>query len=370
MVLWSPFAIVALAFSPPAEPVCAAALSDSDFSRAMNGEERRLVIERLSHMVEQLYVDPAKGRFLKESLHRNLAAGRYDRSNDASVFASSVTEDMRSVVPDKHLKLRLQRIEPSAPSAGQDTPDAKAGRLERFRRGAAYDGYGIREVKVLPGNIGYLSLGEFWTPKVASSAFDGAMAVLKDSDALIIDLRGSYGGSEEAVTYLAGYLLSDPTTLFTSVDHLSRETRTERSMPRIAEARLRPDIKVYILTSKRKTFSAAEMMALALQRKRGAIIVGEQTRGGANGGDFRPLTCRFDAFIPYFSSTVDGINWEGVGIAPDIATSEADALDTAYRKALEVLIEKPLPDNADGLTREIKDERGELLETVPASPQG
>lgn len=343
-----------------AEPPCARALTDSDLAQPVTEQERRAVVEALARMSERLYVDPANGMRLAAALRSKQAAGALRHLTDAGTFAATLTAELQSTVPDKHLKVRHRRIEPS-PAATTATAGEKVARMDRFRRSAAYDGHGIKEVSILPGNVGYLNLGEFWSPDVSRTALEAAMAVLKEGDALIIDLRGSYGGHEDVLALIMGYLLPVPVPLFTSVDRVEGKSRVGMSEARNAQQRLDSRVPVYVLTSKRRTFSAAEALALALKRKRGATLVGEKTRGGANGGDFRPLSCRFDAFIPYFGSTVDGISWEGVGIAPDVAVVETRALDEAYRLALAKLVEAPLPEDADGLAREIRDERIEML---------
>lgn len=361
-----PLLMLVAAQSGLAGPVCTA-MTDADFARPVTGQERRSVVEALARMTEGLYVEPAKGRRLAEALKKKLTAGGFGQSTGPAEFADALTAELQIVVPDKHLKVRHHRVEPSPTEAGADTPKAAAARRERFRRSAAYDGHGIREVKILPGNVGYLALGEFWTPEVSRVAVEAAMTVLRDSDALIIDLRGSYGGHEDVIPLIMGYLLPAPMALFTSVDRLEGKTRVGSSEARPQAQRLGSTIPIYVLTSRRRTFSAAEAMALALKRLRGATIVGEQTRGGANGGDFRPLNCRFDAFVPYFGSTVDGVTWEGVGIAPDVAIAETQAFDKAYRLALARLIEVPLPSGTDSLSRDIQEERRELLGNAKAA---
>lgn len=365
-------ALLMLAAAPPAvaEPGCPAAISEADWARPLTEPERRALVEALARMSEQLYVKPAEARRLAAALRSKLAADGFRHLSNPQELAEALTAELRSTVPDKHLKVRHQRIEPSPAAAIADTPEASAARRARFQRSAAYDGHGISEVKILPGNVGYLGLGEFWSPDVSRAALEAAMTVLRDSDALIIDLRGSHGGHEDVIPLLMGFLLPTPQQLFNSVDRAEGKSRVGTSEARPPEDRLGSQVPVYVLTSKRRTFSAAEALALALKRKRGATIVGEQTRGGANGGDFRPLSCRFDAFIPYFGSTVDGISWEGVGIPPDVAAIEAKALETAYRLALAKLVEAPLPAGADALAREIREERIELLEEATTRPPG
>jgi retinol-binding protein 3 len=50
----------------------------------------------------------------------------------------------------------------------------------------------------------------------------------------------------------------------------------------------------------------------------------------------------FYLFVPFAGSRnpVTRTNWEGVDVRPDVEVAEAEALETAYRLALEALIKK------------------------------
>jgi C-terminal processing protease CtpA/Prc len=94
------------------------------------------------------------------------------------------------------------------------------------------------------------------------------------------------------------------------------------------------DAKVYLLTSK-KTFSAAEHLALSLKRTHRAPLVGEATGGGAHFGGMAPMGKGYAAFIPV-GRTFDpdtGESWEGTGVAPDVAVAADKALDEALKLA-------------------------------------
>jgi C-terminal processing protease CtpA/Prc len=92
---------------------------------------------------------------------------------------------------------------------------------------------------------------------------------------------------------------------------------------------------LYVLTAAR-TFSAGEGAAYLLQERRRAEIVGEQTAGAANPGRPYPVNNRFEVTVPNgrVRSAVNGSNWEGRGVMPDIAVPESDALRTAHLRAL------------------------------------
>jgi C-terminal processing protease CtpA/Prc len=92
---------------------------------------------------------------------------------------------------------------------------------------------------------------------------------------------------------------------------------------------------VYILTSKH-TFSAAEDFSYALKNLKRATVVGETTGGGAHPGDMVRLNAHFAMFVPNGRSisTVTNIDWEGVGVTPELSVRAEDALKVAQVAAL------------------------------------
>jgi C-terminal processing protease CtpA/Prc len=115
------------------------------------------------------------------------------------------------------------------------------------------------------------------------------------------------------------------------------------------------------------------MLTIAMKRKRNAVIVGETTKGGAYGGEFMPISCRFDAFIPYYYSTIGDTQetWEAVGVRPDVPTPAEDAVRVAQKLALEQLIKNSDAATEDSFEQEVRQERlqfiSELDKRVPVS---
>lgn len=74
-----------------------------------------------------------------------------------------------------------------------------------------------------------------------------------------------------------------------------------------------------------------------------------QYLGGAHPGSPYRISAHFEVFIPNGRAInpITGGNWEGVGVQPDIPVPEEDALDTAYKLALEGVIEN-IPRDATG----------------------
>lgn len=96
---------------------------------------------------------------------------------------------------------------------------------------------------------------------------------------------------------------------------------------------------VFVLTSA-DTFSAAEEFSYNLKNLKRATLVGETTGGGANPGDLYRLTAHFGIFVPNGRaiSPITHTNWEGTGVAPDVAAPAAQALEVAHGLALDRLI--------------------------------
>ena len=97
--------------------------------------------------------------------------------------------------------------------------------------------------------------------------------------------------------------------------------------------------KVYLLTGG-DTFSGCEDFAYALKYSRRATLVGETTGGGAHAGSPQRIGAHFLMFVPSGRpiNPVTQTNWEGVGVTPDIVTSEKNALDTAQIAVLKDMI--------------------------------
>jgi C-terminal processing protease CtpA/Prc len=84
------------------------------------------------------------------------------------------------------------------------------------------------EVKILPGNIGYLRLDSFSYDTGAQDAAVGAMSFLSNADAIIVDLRRNGGGSPEMVQFLCSYFLGNPRQHLNSFSYKDPERLTSR----------------------------------------------------------------------------------------------------------------------------------------------
>lgn len=274
------------------------------------------------------YVDPAVGARVKAVVKAN--RDRYLAIDDRAAFAAAVSADSVATSHDIHLKLSVE------------TSDARAARLtdeQRTQEDHALAN-GLMTLRRLPGNIGYLKLSYFVDGAEGTRMVDMAMAMLKDTDALIIDLRENRGGGGTSDAELRGHLSRTPIPMAVihwrqpdgSVEIMARQPGAPEGGPLFA------DKPVFLLTSAR-TYSAAEGVAYDLKVVGRAVLVG-QTTGGAGNPSNRPgqLGHGIRVFVPTgrVVHPVTGGGWEGVGVSPDVVTPPSEALTEAYRRALAV----------------------------------
>jgi C-terminal processing protease CtpA/Prc len=276
-------------------------------------------------------------------LRAHLASGAYDRLTDPPAFASAVTADLQSVAKDGHLRLALQSSFARRAPAPADAP------LSTRASGPP----GLEEARMI-GDVAYLRFNEFPEEPGTAQAARRFLISHADAKAVIIDSRPNRGGGLGVMDAILPLLYAKKTHLLrmdtrasadaegplkgwptlvrqssppsvVSRDHLVTPDRTETRLQRTP---------VYYLTSGR-TASAAEHLALAFKRTHRAILIGETTRGADHFGGLVPIGERFAAFVPvgrtYNPQT--GWDWEGRGVAPDIAAPADDALAVALKQA-------------------------------------
>jgi hypothetical protein len=137
------------------------------------------------------------------------------------------------------------------------------------------------------------------------------------------------------IALLSSYLFDQEALLLDSIywsdEHLTQQYWT---LPYVPGKRY-GDKPVYVLTST-VTFSGGEMFAYDLQAHKRATIIGDKTDGGAHAGASYRLNAHLEVFIPIGRpvNPVNGTNWEGAGVTPDISVPQEQAFTAAYHMAL------------------------------------
>ncbi len=158
-----------------------------------------------------------------------------------------------------------------------------------------------------------------WFP-IAVSAIAQAVDELRDSDAIVLDLRGNPGGVGGLVMGIGGHFLEDPLSLGTM---RTRDTslRFVANPQRVAPdgRRVEPYAGLLVILVDPLTASTSEIFAGGLQALGRATVVGENTAGQA----LPALVVRLpngDRLIHAIAdfTAPDGSRLEGTGVVPDV----------------------------------------------------
>ena len=321
----------------------------------LNAGMNRQIVEGVIKAIDRYYVSREVAGKVGESLRRRLQAGEYDRITSAFDLVDALDAHMQEASRDRHLALGYSHRPEPLDEANPFPPETPQER-EEARQAAVAANFGFEKVERLPGNVGYLDMRSFVRPEISGEVTAAVMTFLANTDAMILDLRSSQGGSPDMVVFLASYFFGgdEPFHLggmYSRVESLTQQLWTFPYVP----GRRYLDKDLYILVSKR-TFSAPEGLAALLQHHKRAIVVGERTAGGTHPGRFVRVHPNFAVFVPmgwpvyptgtpsspigrpvYPDSKADET---GTGITPDLEVPADQALKAAHLDALKRKVEK------------------------------
>jgi hypothetical protein len=308
----------------------------------VNDRKSADAVRRAADEVRARYIFADKGDAAAAAIERALEAGAYDDLDDDRL-AARLTEDLRAVCPDRHLKL-VHHLDERSPYEGDgwDDPEVVAG----YWAEARIANHGVARVERLDGNVGYLDLRGIDEAEETAATIAAAMALVQYTYALILDLRENTGGAPTGVAFLCSYFFhATPVHLNDVHERVGIQFWTYPHLPGPRYL----DRPVYVLTGN-MTFSGAEEIAYNLQQSRRATLVGETTRGGAHPVGQFWVAPHLSIRVPTARSVnpVSGTNWEGVGVRPDIAVPADDALRVAHRLALRAVLDRIAESQAPG----------------------
>lgn len=289
------------------------------------------IVRQAGELVAEHYVFADVGTRLRDLLADRAATGRYAVGTPAEL-AALVTEDLRSVNGDLHL--RIEHHDEPIP----DEPD-EVTQVAMMTRAAARELGGVAKVERLDGTVAHLALAPTLFPlSIAGDALAAALQLVAGASALLLDLRANRGGDPSTVAFVCGYLLDEPAHLVTFHERDPAATTQSWSAAYVPGPRFGGTKPLFVLTGP-TTFSGAEELAYDLQQLGRATVVGERTRGGAHPRNGFRLHPHLELAVPVGRAVgaLSGTNWEGVGVVPDVEVPAADALTTAHRLALDRL---------------------------------
>lgn len=371
-------ALVLLAFAAPA---MGAAQTARPAAAKLDAERRAQVVRSLCDQVREHYVEPDTARMIADLVAARLKAGAYEQITEPTAFAEAVTQDLRRVNGDLHLSLRfdpeggsldagpriVRREGPPGGGSGGGAPvvvrdsgpppggagggapvvvhergprpggagGPDAGPNAPWMREAVEKNFGLGRAEILPGNIGYLEITGFMEAPGMEKTLVAALEFLEHTDAMIVDVRRNGGGSGGMSHLVFSHFLGE--TPVPTIRVKSREEGMSREQQSLAEVPgpRRPDVPLYVLTS-RNTGSAAEEFSFVLKNLGRATLVGDRTGGAGHMVGMFPASDGFVAgvSITRVSDPRTGLEWEGVGVQPDVRVSAERALDVAHVAAL------------------------------------
>lgn len=321
-------------------------ISTQDNCRAqeaeLSKELRNNSVVKTAEILKSRYAIPEIGKKYSQLLLENLGDGKYDDIRDCRKLAKTLSDDLVAIHPDSHLGIRYNpniNSEVSDNQTQEEKETADDDNRNAIIQNEEARNYGFTEVKILPGNIGYIRLNEFPSERSAET-IKSAMGFVQYANDIIVDIRENEGGNPEIVSYIGSYFFTgDEPTQFSSIYiRPFDETIQFRTALHVPGKRML-DAGLYILVSS-KTFSAAESFAYDLQKHNRATIVGETTAGGAHIANPYRVNDFFVIDLPFARAInpVTNSNWEGTGVIPDIKCPANEALNRVYSVILDSII--------------------------------
>jgi hypothetical protein len=324
---------------------------------------RQRVIDGIKTDLTEYYVDAAVAAKMNAALDAHVKSGDYNSITDGNSFAEKLTDDLRAISHDGHLRVNFAPFK--LPPPHEPTPDDQAGMREQMLG----DNCAFDKVEILPGNLGYIKFDAFMDADICGATVAAAMGFVAHTDALIFDLRENGGGQPAMVSLIASYLFDEPTHLNDLYNRHENTTTQYWTNAWVPGDRM-PKIPVYVLTAHR-TFSGGEEFTYDLKTQKRATIVGETTGGGAHPVSGHPVADYFMIGVP-FATAINPItktSWEGTGVEPDVKVAAADALTTAEKLAADKIHAAKAAGALPHAAKRVMDGPPPLVPPPPPPPQ-
>lgn len=301
-------------------------------AQTLDREAQREVVSHLEETLRQNYVFPDRIPAISAELDRRVQFGPVDSEH----FAESLAQGLVKASDDQHFSVLF---DPDGITAERQSKAGGEATTQAQRDSERAANFGFRDARRLDGGLTYIRFDFFADPQYAQETAAGAMRFAEGAKGLILDLRYNNGGVLEMAQFLMSYLYpAGKEQEFFDYNYNDHGVRVERSQWSLAAVpgQRSGDIPVVVLTGS-TSFSAAEWMAFSLQRLGRATVIGERTAGGAHPVTRVPIDDRFMLQVPIgqIRDPVNGQDFEGVGVIPDIVVPASDALLAAQKFLLQ-----------------------------------
>ena len=304
----------------------------SVFAQTLDQKAQREVVSDLKAALQQNYVFPDRIPAISAELDRRVQAAPIE----AEPFAETLAQGMVKASEDLHFSVAFDPDEVAADRRAKASGETSS---QAQRDGERAANFGFRDARRLDGGLAYVRFDFFADPQYAQETAAAAMRFAEGSKGLIFDLRYNNGGVLEMAQFLMSYLYpAGKDQQFFDYNYNDKGVQVARSQWSLAAVpgQRSADIPVVVLTGS-TSFSAAEWMAFSLQKLGRATVIGEQTGGGAHPVTRVPIDDRFMLQVPFgqIRDPIDGKDFEGVGVTPDLVVPASEALLAAQKFLLQ-----------------------------------
>ncbi|MBX3252655.1 MAG: hypothetical protein KF862_00835 [Chitinophagaceae bacterium] len=322
----------------------------------------------MTENIYRTYLDVEIAKAMYDTVKNKLTDGRYDTTLNLDEFVYEVNKDLRRVSKDNHIVVYPAHHKQSNYYYETDYKEhswrywkrhsKRANRRwekfkKKYRERTKNDMFTYGEIKILPGNIGYVEIRDFNSTSYFKKenrhriSFKSVLSFLENTKAIIIDFRENLGGYVFLSAKMCSYFSDKQNAYFITTESVFRYDSSgirkeyKYTDKLYTDNKIKNNLisnkKIFILTSKR-TFSAGELSIYKLkQLNHNTTIVGERTTGGGNGHYGGTMEKYYSAVIPcikVFDENNSNYTIEAKGIKPDIQTTSDSALTVAYGLSL------------------------------------
>ncbi|HEY5935903.1 MAG TPA: hypothetical protein VIU61_14740, partial [Kofleriaceae bacterium] len=148
-------------------------LTAADMDRALDAPARARVIDAAAAKLTELYVFPDVAKKMAQALRDHQKAGAYDAITQSRAFADLLTEQLRAVSKDLHLRVMFSpRVLPATETEPTDAEKAQhREQLEKIN-------CGFKKAERLDGNLGYIKFNMFGDAEICGPKATEAFASL------------------------------------------------------------------------------------------------------------------------------------------------------------------------------------------------
>ena len=277
-----------------------------------------VAVSKIKSLIREHYIINEKVQVICDSL------GKVSyKALSTQDFVERINRQLQRHSQDKHLRLEHNPEYIRKVNGGVDVSEDQH-TSERATN------FGFNKIEILEGNTGLLKLTYFADPENLEELIAGTFNFLKNTDQMIVDMRGNSGGSGGMLQKLMSVFLDERSAAVIKIRYKQNTVQLKTDSVPVSSYN-----KPLYLLCDRNTFSAGEGFVMILKNRKRATVIGETTAGAGNISGPYVVDDNFIITIPVgvITDVLTGKGWEGTGVTPDVKAASKDALT----KALEVI---------------------------------